>query len=78
MIDLVQLQKETENVVKEASKLMLGGFTTEQKGSPDNIVTSADLAVQAFLEQRLTAHLPEAGFFGEEGSGGNAASPRRC
>ena len=69
MIDLVQLQKETENVVKEASKLMMGGFTTEQKGSPDNIVTSADLAVQAYLEQRLTALLPGAGFFGEEGNG---------
>ena len=69
MIDLVQLQKETENVVKEASKLMMGGFTTEEKGSPDNIVTSADLAVQASLEQRLTALLPGAGFFGEEGNG---------
>lgn len=69
MLDFIKLQKETEAAVLEASDLMMGSFTTEQKGSVEDIVTSADLAVQKFLEQRLTAVLPEAGFFGEEGCG---------
>ena len=70
MIDLNKLRQETQVLVKAASKLMLGVFTTEEKGSPDNIVTSADLAVQSFLEQELKALLPGSGFFGEEGSSG--------
>ena len=70
MLDLIKLQKQMEDAVLEASGLMSGDFTTEEKGSPDNIVTSADLAVQKFLEERLGAILPEAAFFGEEGSAG--------
>ena len=70
MLDLIKLQKQMEDAVLEASGLMSGDFTTEEKGSPDNIVTSADLAVQKFLEERLGTILPEAAFFGEEGSAG--------
>ena len=38
-----------------------------QKGGNENIVTSADLAVQEFLRQRLSELLPESGFICEEG-----------
>jgi myo-inositol-1(or 4)-monophosphatase len=68
-MDFLKLQKETEAAVREASKLMMGAFTTEEKGSPANIVTSADLAVQHFMEQRLPQILPGSAVFGEEGSG---------
>ena len=74
-MDLLKLLKETEAAVKEASKQMMVAFTMEEKGSPANIATSADLAVQRFLEQRLPELLPCSAVFGEEGGAGETNTP---
>ena len=53
--------------VKEAGALALRrDFTVEQKDGVENIVTSADRAVQAFLVGKLSALLPGSGFYCEE------------
>ena len=44
-------------------------FTTTEKGSHINFVTSADIAVQKYLEENLLALIPGSAFFGEEGLG---------
>lgn len=55
------------SIVREAGAIALKrDFTVEQKGSIDNLVTSADKEVQRFLVQRLQALLPGSGFIGEE------------
>ena len=47
------------DIVKEASKLMYGdGVEVYQKGSESNFVTSIDIKVQNFLEERLLKLLP--------------------
>ena len=54
-------------VVREASLLMVReGFSVEEKGSRENIVTSSDVAVQHFLTEKLGALLPGSGFLCEE------------
>ena len=54
-------------IVREASALMIrGGFEVMQKDGIENLVTSSDLAVQHFLMEKLSALLPESGFFCEE------------
>ena len=56
-------------LVKQASAIMLkGDFEITEKGNVVNIVTSADIAVQAFLEEKLSALLPGSAFVGEEGN----------
>ena len=55
------------NIVKEASGLMVReGFSVEEKGSIENIVTTSDLAVQHFLTEKLSELLPGSGFLCEE------------
>ena len=54
------------NIVREASKLMTSDITIEQKGNDSNFVTSADVNVQHFLEERLLNLIPESTFLGEE------------
>ncbi|MDE6317307.1 MAG: inositol monophosphatase, partial [Muribaculaceae bacterium] len=56
-------------IVREASSLMLQPEQIEikQKGGYENIVTSADIAVQDFLQARLSELLPGSGFICEEG-----------
>lgn len=55
------------DIVKQASKLMLvRDFDVENKGTISNNVTSADLAVQSYLERELTALLEGSYFLGEE------------
>lgn len=62
-----ELLNKTIETVKEASSLALEAhFSIKEKGSKDNIVTSADLAVEKYLKEKLTALLPS-GFLGEEG-----------
>ena len=52
----------------EAGELMRRGFTgVRDKGTKDNHVTDADVAVQELLRGRLAGILPEAAFVGEEG-----------
>ena len=46
------------NIVREASKLMTSDITIEQKGNDSNFVTSADVNVQRFLEERLLNLIP--------------------
>lgn len=56
-------------LVKQASQIMLrSDFEITEKGNVVNIVTSADIAVQAFLEEKLTLLLPGSAFVGEEGN----------
>lgn len=54
-------------IVREASALMTrGGFSIQEKGTVENIVTSSDVAVQAFLTEKLAQLLPGSGFLCEE------------
>lgn len=54
-------------IVREAASLMVrDGFEIQEKGAPENIVTSSDVAVQHFLTRRLEALLPGSGFLCEE------------
>lgn len=43
------------------------GFTIKDKGTRENIVTSADLENERFLKKELLSLLPESVFIGEEG-----------
>ena len=55
-------------IVKDASAYMtLERDSIEEKTGVENVVTSADLAVQKYLEEKLLALLPDADFYGEEG-----------
>lgn len=66
-VDLSELKEKVIRLVKQASKIMKESFTFEEKGSPSNIVTSADIGVQKFLEEKLTKLLPGSTLLGEEG-----------
>ena len=55
------------DIVREASSLMVReGFSVQDKGSRENIVTTSDVAVQHFLTEKLGALLPGSGFLCEE------------
>ncbi len=55
-------------IVREAGCFMLNrDFKVENKGTISNNVTTADLAVQDFLESRLAFLLTDSVFIGEEG-----------
>ena len=54
------------DIVKKASELMTDNITIEQKGNESNLVTSADINVQHFLEEHLLKLLPGSMFLGEE------------
>lgn len=54
------------NIVREASKLMTADITIEQKGNDSNLVTSADVNVQHYLEEYLPKLIPGSTFLGEE------------
>lgn len=57
-----------ESIVREAAKIMLDReFDVTQKGNASNIVTSADIKVQKFLEKELLKIYPGSIFLGEEG-----------
>ena len=68
MIDLEKLVEQVKDIVLASAKLTkVDTFSVEEKeGESWNIVTSADVAVQDFLQKELMALLPEAGFYGEE------------
>lgn len=73
-MDFLALCSQVQNAVRQAAKHMEQVFTTQEKGSCANIVTSADLAVQAELEQTLCALLPGSALFGEESVGRTASA----
>lgn len=68
MIDLNKLVEQVKEVVLASAKYTkTDSFSIEEKeGESWNIVTSADVAVQDYLQKELMALLPEAGFYGEE------------
>ena len=68
MIDLLKLVEQVKDIVREASKFTrTDSFSiTEKEGESWNIVTSADVAVQDFLQQKLQELVPGSGFEGEE------------
>ncbi len=62
---------ELEQVVREAGTIALTYFkdlknVTINKKSPRDFVTAADVAVEAFLKEKLSQICPEYGFWGEE------------
>ena len=72
---------ELESVVREAGTIALTYFKDLKnvglnKKSPRDFVTAADVAVEAFLKETLTARYPELGFWGEE-SGQSANQTNR-
>ena len=55
------------DIVKEAARIMTSGdFTVKTKENPDNLVTSKDVAVEAFIRKAIAERIPGAGFIGEE------------
>jgi myo-inositol-1(or 4)-monophosphatase len=65
-LDLNLILEKVIEITKESAKFTKGDFTTTEKGSHVNFVTSADIAVQKFLEEKLVELLPNSAFFGEE------------
>jgi myo-inositol-1(or 4)-monophosphatase len=60
-----------EKIVREAGVIALAHFKDlkhleKTKKSPRDLVTEADVAVEAFLKEALTEQYPEFGFWGEE------------
>jgi len=58
-----------KQAVREASEIMLKRdfLVSEKADDASNLVTTADVAVQKYLERKLTEILPGSTFFGEEG-----------
>lgn len=60
------------DIVRRAGDIVLSAHdiqnVTREKHGPADLVTQYDEAVQVFLRQELLKLLPEAEFFGEEGS----------
>lgn len=69
-LDRKALLSAVEAAVRKAAEFTEVQFTSVEKESACNIVTSADLAVQQYLNEALCALLPGSGFFGEEGNSG--------
>ena len=67
-LNLQDLLTSVQATVREASRLMMDRehLLVKTKGSVTNLCTSADLAVQDFLNRELRALLPGSGFLGEE------------
>lgn len=61
---IIEIVRQAGAIVREADS---DKGVTEKSGHQD-LVTRYDKAVQAFLQERLLALLPEAGFLGEEGT----------
>jgi myo-inositol-1(or 4)-monophosphatase len=49
-----------------AADLAAGGIVTTDKGSPYNVVTPADEAIEQYLRRRVRETFPDHGFLGEE------------
>ena len=68
-MNLEVLTNKVIDIVKQAEKFAKNDFTTTEKGSHINFVTSSDIAVQKFLEKELLSLIPGSAFFGEESLG---------
>lgn len=63
------LLAETVAITKEAGAIIMGYYTSSfavRDKKPDNPVTDADYAADAYLKDKLTALLPESGWLSEE------------
>ena len=60
---IIPIVREAGEIVRRADHI---GAHTREKTAACDLVTDYDLAVEAFLRERLLALLPEAVFFGEE------------
>ncbi len=70
-----------ENIVREAGSIALDYFGNLKKlevskKTPRDLVTEADVAVEAFLKESLTKAYPQFGFWGEEGGQSDNQSSR--
>ncbi len=54
--------------VLRCKEIVSAPFSVTEKGSISNIVTSADQAVERYLQEKLLEILPGAGYLGEEGA----------
>ena len=69
-----------ENIIREAGSIALTHFKDLKnlevsRKSPRDLVTDADVAVEAFLQESLARHYPQFGFWGEEsGQSANQSS----
>jgi myo-inositol-1(or 4)-monophosphatase len=69
-----------ETIIRQAGEIALSYFKDSKKlsvdkKSPRDFVTAADVAVEAFLKEKLTAQYPQFGFWGEEsGQSANQAN----
>ncbi|MCL2334022.1 MAG: inositol monophosphatase [Candidatus Methanoplasma sp.] len=66
--DLSEFVCEAVDIVSQAGSLILEirSFNIESKGTKENYVTTSDIYIQNFLEEKLLALLPGSGFVGEE------------
>ncbi|MFA6162467.1 MAG: inositol monophosphatase family protein [Methylobacter sp.] len=60
-----------ENIIREAGSIALTHFRNLKhlkvtKKRPRDLVTEADVAVEAFIQENLAKHYPQFGFWGEE------------
>ena len=60
-----------ENIIREAGSIALNHFRNLKhlevtKKRPRDLVTEADVAVEAYLQENLARHYPQFGFWGEE------------
>ena len=60
-----------ENIIREAGSIALTHFRNLKhlevtKKRPRDLVTEADVAVEAYLQENLAKHYPQFGFWGEE------------
>ncbi len=68
-MNLPIIKKKTETIVRSAAKLLRRGTgNIRTKGNSANLVTDADICIQAYLQKKLHALVPEASFYCEEES----------
>lgn len=77
--ELTSLAAGIANAAREAGAIMLGAGadkSVQTKSGRKDLVTRYDKEIQRFLEERLFALLPDAGFLGEESLGHDAHTER--
>jgi len=69
--NLKKLTGKVISIVRKAAKITTAAYDVEEKDIPINIVTTADINVQKYLQHKLCKLIPGSAFFGEEGSTGD-------
>lgn len=70
-MNLKKWTRRVESIVRKAAKITTAAYDVEEKDIPINIVTTADINVQKYLQKQLCRLIPGSAFFGEEGSTGD-------